>query len=321
MRCALLAVLVPLLLATACSAPYDDDGEASPVITGPVVARVPGPNATPVVVDTDLGADDLAALAFMLRHPAIDVRAITVAGAGLVACDPGVDIVADVLTGLAVSPIPIACATTPPGPGGRKFPDQWRQAAERGSGINRHGSTLAAQPGGAARLISRLARRRDDLVLVALGPMTNPAHLAEAFPEDFARLAGVHAMGGSVAGDPIDGIAEWNAAADPQSFETVLAAGVPVTIVPEDAVPVGTPEVLRTSPVAGQVAARSGLDTWWDLATAAALVAPGGTRSSGRWVLDPDVPGRLARAGKGGVRVVRSLSAAELQKVYAAAFG
>ena len=39
----------------------------------------------PIVVDTDLGADDIIALALLLRSPAVDVRAITVSGT--VSCD------------------------------------------------------------------------------------------------------------------------------------------------------------------------------------------------------------------------------------------
>ncbi len=72
-------------------------------------ARPTSAGATPVVVDTDLGGDDLAALTFLLRHPDVDVEAITVAGGGLVGCDRGVDLVADLLTLLEEQPVPIAC--------------------------------------------------------------------------------------------------------------------------------------------------------------------------------------------------------------------
>ena len=85
------------------------------------------------------------------------------------------------------------------------------------------------------------------------------------------------------------------------SFATVLAAAVPLTIVPEDAIPYGTPDALD-APVVGVSAVAVGSPTWWDLATAAALVAARGG-STGR--LEPR-RGRarpaLARTGDGAVR-------------------
>jgi hypothetical protein len=53
----------------------------------------------------------------------------------------------------------------------------------------------------------------------------------------------------------------------------VLAAPAPLTLVPEDAVPVGTPRALE-GPVVGRVAAAVDYPKWWDLAATAVLVAP-----------------------------------------------
>ena len=306
---------------TGCAVPYDGDGEVA-LAPGmaPAPAAAPAQDAVPVVVDTDLGGDDLAALAFLLRHPGIDVRAVTVAGGGLVGCDPGVDLVADLLTGLQEEAVPVACTAT--APGGRAFPDEWRALAATGTGIPRPASTLEAQSGEAWSLVARLTRRHDDLVLVALGPMTTAAELARRSPDAYARLAGVHAMGGSVDGEPVDGVAEWNAAADPAAFDAVLGAGVPVTLVPEDAVPEGTPDVLGSDPVVARVAASIDYPAWWDLAAAAALVTGPGETTTGRWVLDPEVPGRLVQAGDDGdVEVVRSLDQGALEAAYADALG
>ena len=306
---------------TGCSVPYDDDGEVALAPgAAPAPAAAPAADAVPVVVDTDLGGDDLAALAFLLRHPQVDVRAVTVAGGGLVGCDPGVDVVADLLTGLQEEAVPVAC--TAPSPEGRAFPDEWSQLAATGTGIPRPASTLEAERGDAWSLVARLARRHDDLVLVALGPMTTAAELARRSPDAYARLVRVHAMGGSVDGEPVDGVAEWNAAADPAAFDAVLGAGVPVTLVPEDAVPEGTPDVLASHPVVARVAATIDYPAWWDLAAAAALVTRPAETTAGRWVLDPQVPGRLVQAGgDGDVEVVRSFDEDALEAAYADALG
>jgi hypothetical protein len=186
--------------------------------------------------------------------------------------------------------------------------------AESGTGI---APTAGARvPKAADELIGELARSTRGLVVIALGPLTNLGDLAAAHPRSYARLAGVHAMGGSVTSPSVDGVAEWNAAADPDSFAAVLAAPVPVTLVPEDAVPTGTPEALQ-GPVVGRVAAAVDYPRWWDLAAAAALVVPEpGVVEVGEWVLEDPRSGRLRREGEGRVTVYRSLDRDRLEAAY-----
>ena len=312
-------------LLAGCAAPADLDGEAWAAAGAglpPAPARMPGATVTPVVVDTDLGADDLVALAFLLRHPEVEVHALTIAATGLVGCETGVDVVAGLVAALEEQPVPVACGPETAGAGGRPFPTEWATAAELGSGVAPAPGTAVAES--APQLIARQARDVAGLVLVALGPMTNVADLASQHPEDYARLAGIHAMAGSVAGPVVDGVAEWNVAADPRSLETVLASPVPVTLVPEDAVPTGTPELLAAAPVVGRVVTTADIPAWWDLAAVAALVAPDlGSPEQGAWVLDPSVPGRLVRSpgGAGAVQVHTSLDAAALEPQYARVLG
>lgn len=314
MKTWLAAALIACLGMTGCGAPYDD-GEVSRTLGA---ARPPDPSATPVVVDTDLGGDDLAALAFLLRHPSVKVEAVTIAATGLVGCDAGVDVVAGLFAAVEARPVPVACGRPEAGPEGRQFPTQWRQVAERGTGITPVPG--AQSPGPAGRLIAALARQVDGLVVVALGPLTNLGDLARKQPRAYARLAGVHAMAGSVDGRPIDGIAEWNAAVDPAALETVLAGRVPVTLVPEDAVPAGTPGVLA-GPVLGRIAEVVDYPQWGDLSAAAAFVEPhAGKVEWGRWLTDSSGPGRLRRAGAGRVKVYRSLDGDRLAAAYEEAF-
>jgi len=312
------AAVVALALA-GCAAPYDGDGELA-LAGGPSVPK--SQDATHVVVDTDLGGDDLAALAFLVRHPDVVIEAVTIAGAGLVGCDPGVDLVADLYTALGEPTPPVACPSSGAATAtGAEFPEEWRRVAETGTGIPRPASTTLLDPTPAPRLIGRLAGREQGLVVVGLGPLTNLAELARSAPEDYERLTRVHVMGGSVDGEMEGGVAEWNAAADPAAFEAVLDAGVPVTVVPADAVPAGTPELLSSAPGVARVAATIDYPAWWDLATAAALVTGAAEVSTGRWALDDSVPGRLERLGDGDVEVVRSLDGDELEAAYAEALG
>jgi hypothetical protein len=301
-----------------CAAPYDGDGEVA-LVGSLSEGAAPESDATPIVVDTDLGGDDLVALAFLLRHPRVRVEAITIAATGLVGCDPGVDLVADLFTALEEAPVPVACGRADAGPVAMPFPAEWRELAETGTGIPRSPSTLTAAAVSAPELIAELAEHTDGLVVVALGPLTNVADLAASSPAGYLRLAGIHAMAGSVDGPAVDGVADWNVAADPEAFAVVLASPAPLTVVPEDAIPAGTPDAL-SAPVVGAVAVAVDYPKWWDLATVAALVTDGATVERGRWVSDPSERGRLRRDGAGPVRVVRNLDVGLLEAEYARVF-
>ncbi|HET8616844.1 MAG TPA: nucleoside hydrolase, partial [Actinomycetales bacterium] len=312
-----------------CAAPYDGDGESrASMRLAPAAQQLP--SATPVVVDTDLGADDLVAMALLLRHPSVHVEAITVAATGLVGCPEAADVVADLAAALAVASPVVACGRAAPGPSGRVMPAEWRRAAAESSGLPEASAemrhflpvTLSATP--AAELLAQTARRSNGLNVVALGPLTNLADLATSDRTAYAQVRAVHVMGGVVAAPGDDGVGEWNAAADPDAFGTVLSAaragGPRVTIVPLDAVPGGTPQAL-TGPVVGAITARAGLPAWWDVATAAAVVAPAAAvTTTGTYRLGAAQPGRLTRTGDGPVRVVQHLDPITLDQVYDAVF-
>ena len=314
---------------TGCSAPYDDDGEVA-TTARLLAAPARRQTARPLVVDTDLGADDVVALGLLLRRPDVDVRAVTVAATGLVGCPDAAGVVTALAAAVGTAPPTVACGRRDPGARGRPMPAAWRSAAAAGSGLPeasaevRHfaSAPLARQP--AARVLGRLARSTPDLTVVALGPLTNLADLASSDPAAFARLGAIHAMGGVLDGTGESGVGEWNAAADPAAFDAVLTAastGQPtLTIVPLDAVPPGTPPEL-SGPVVGAVTSAARLPAWWDAATAAALVDPdAATVSLGAFTLDRAEPGRLRRTGEGHVRLVNQMDSGRLRAVYASAF-
>lgn len=315
MRALVLAAAAVLLLG-GCTAAYDDDGDGV-FAQGGAVAAVPpdDPDAVPIVVDTDLAPDDLVALAFLVERSDVRVEAVTVAGTGLVGCDPGADLVADLMRSLRQSWVHVACGREDPA---RPWPAAWRAGAAAATGLPRHETTIVPVEPSAPDLIADLARRVDGLQVVALGPLTNLADLASSRPQDYARLAHIQSMAGAVDSPDVDGVAEWNAAADPEALATVLRGPVPLTLVPDDPVPDGTPAALA-APVVGGIAAAAETPRWWDLATVAAFVAPGlGTTETGGWEVDES--GRLSRTGRGPVAVVTSLDPDGLDAVYAATF-
>ncbi|HEU5038919.1 MAG TPA: nucleoside hydrolase [Nocardioides sp.] len=266
--------------------------------------------ATPIVVDTDLAGDDLAALAFLLHRTDVHVQAVTIAGTGLVGCDPGVDLVADLVLGLGDSPVPVACGREDPV---RPWPEEWVAQAEAGSGLPRLDTTFVPTPVPASEVIGRLAMNHDGLRVVALGPLTNLGDLATDDPAAYARIAGITSMAGAVEVPAVDGVAEWNAAADPDALATVLAGRVPLTVVPDDAIPTDEPPVGSLFPTYDP-------PKWWDTSTAATSVEPGlATLERGSWTVDES--GRLHRTGPGPVQVATELDPARLRAVWAATFG
>lgn len=313
MRRAIVAALAVLAL-TGCTAAYDNDGEATASFGGYAGATQRDPDATPIVFDTDLAGDDLAALAFLLRRPDVSVEAVTIAGTGLVGCEPGVDLVADLVMALGESPVLVSCGRED---GAREWPREWVEQAEAGTGLPPSTTTFSATPQRAPQLLAQLADQfPGELAVVAVGPLTNLADLAEQWPESYARIAGIQVMGGAVDVPSVDGVAEWNAAADPAAFAAVLAEdAVPLTIVPDDAIPADV-----DAPVAGLLSPVYDPPKWWDTSTAAAFVTPDAvTSSTGTWKVDDT--GRMRRTGDGPVAVATALDAGLLQAALDEALG
>lgn len=195
-----------------------------------------------LVVSTDMGLDDMLALLALASRPDVELRAVAVSGVGLATCAGGVPN-ARALLALAGRPeVPVACGREQPLRGERAFPATWRAATDQAYGV-----ALPAAPdpghaeGDAADLIATAAAGTPP-VLLALGPLTDLAEALGREPGLAGRIAGVIWMGGAldVAGnlgaDAVDNqVAEWNSYVDPLAVEAVLAAGVPLTLVPLDA--------------------------------------------------------------------------------------
>ena len=82
-----------------------------------------------LVVSTDLGADDLLAIAWLVNDPALDVPAILVTGTGLADCTTGVDDLRALLAALDAEGPEVGCGATVPLGGGTPFPADQRAAA------------------------------------------------------------------------------------------------------------------------------------------------------------------------------------------------
>ena len=315
------------------------DGTASPP---PVVTGEPPTTRIPIVIDADFDQSDVAAIAILLRDPAVEVQAITIAGTGLVHCQAGRLVTRYLIDELGSPDIPFGCGRQAGGPDARPFPDAWRARADAAFGMDIPPQVEAGVPIDAAELLASTVDASPSApTIVTLGPLTNLEDAFIADPTLPDRIAGIHAMLGTVdapgnvfidgldEGDPL----EWNAVADPSAVAAVFATDVPVSIVPLDAtddvpVPADLADRLATDHKAGaadlvyesllrtpgRMNAEDGQQLWDELA--ALTVADPDLASWEEATFTVGADGRLIRDDAG--RSVRFATAADRAAVEAA---
>lgn len=210
----------------------------------PTAGSTPDTGLRPIIIDADMDHSDIAAVAVLLRDPAVDVRAITISGTGLVHCAGGRRVTRYLLEQLGAPHIPFGCGREDGGPDARPFPDDWRAVADDAYGLEIPPQPQSGLPPDAtAVFLEAVAGSPEPPIVVALGPWTNLEDAFAADPTVAGRIAGIHAMlgvvdaPGNVFVDGFDGSdpLEWNAFADPSSITAVFAADVPIALVPLDA--------------------------------------------------------------------------------------
>jgi purine nucleosidase/pyrimidine-specific ribonucleoside hydrolase len=188
-----------------------------------------------IIIDTDPGIDDAIAILYALRHPDLDVVALTtVAGnIGLAVTTHN----AGRICALAGMNVPVHAGAAAPlgkevrpetgihgndGLGGVAFPDPVHP--------------VASDDAVAAMIQILTAHPPQSVDLFCLGPLTNLAILLEQAPDTAQRIRRIIAMGGAV-DEPgnVGPKAEFNIAHDPHAAAKVLAAGLPFTLIPLDA--------------------------------------------------------------------------------------
>ncbi|WP_217210894.1 nucleoside hydrolase [Streptomyces sp. AC550_RSS872] len=183
----------------------------------------------PVIIDCDTGVDDALALLFAVRHPGLDVRAVT-----CVAGNTDVDgVVRNTLTVLELAgtpDIPVARGAA------RPLIEPARSArhvhGEDGMGdIGLPAPTRAPADVDAVTLLRReiLASPRP-VTLIPTAPLTNIALLLRTHPEVTRNIERIVFMGGAVATGNATPVAEFNVWHDPEAAAVALTAGVPITM-------------------------------------------------------------------------------------------
>ncbi|HLO34496.1 MAG TPA: nucleoside hydrolase, partial [Candidatus Deferrimicrobium sp.] len=225
-------------------------GSASPSTRPSSVATtssIPTPSAstgpTPVIVDTDMGADDVMALLYLLRDPTVTVEAIVVSGTGLAHSSNGTQVASNLLEALGAGDIPLGLGADTPMAGTRAFPADWRSGTDAGYGLALKPAPFSPQPG-VDLLSATIGSSATPVTILTLGPLTDLGQMLSAEPSLAAKIAHVHVSGGAISvpgnvaaegGDPAATAAEWNLWIDPKADDIVLRSGIPITLVPLDA--------------------------------------------------------------------------------------
>jgi len=304
----------------------------------------------PILVDTDVGSDDIMAMAFLMAHPSVHIEAITVAN-GTAHVDAGAQNVIRLLDVAGRTHIPVFMGRIGPLRGNAEFPAEWRKIADDLPGVKLPAPSHKPETQTAAQYLIQRLRHGPPVRILALGPLTNLGEALQRDPQIAANIAEIVIMGGAVRvpGNLGDGgvfhtdntTAEWNIFVDPLAARIVFRSGVPVRLIPLDAtnrVPIGAAflhafEDGVRSPLghtAAQVLASDneaitqGIFYAWDPLAAVALLHPGVVKTVRLHIeIRQDAPeaGRTAQsAGAPNAEVALDADGAAFRKLFLDAF-
>ncbi|MBD0842213.1 nucleoside hydrolase [Streptomyces sp. TRM68416] len=183
----------------------------------------------PVIIDCDTGVDDALALLFAVRHPGLDVRAVTCV-AGNTDVDGVVRNTLTVLEHAGAGDIPVARGAERP----LIEPVRTADHVHGRDGLGDLGlpaPTRVPVDVDAVTLLRReiLASPRP-VTLIPMAPLTNIALLLRTHPEVVRNIERIVFMGGAVAAGNATPVAEFNVWHDPEAAAILLTAGVPITM-------------------------------------------------------------------------------------------
>lgn len=244
LRVALLTVVLIVAALATLSAGADEIPHKAPAFANrsqiksmPAIARDSQGQAIDLVIDTDAGVDDAAAIIWLLEqaHYPVNVLGFT-SVAGNTTVDNVTNNLLILLEATGRSDIPVTIGAAAPleqeltrstmllhGPDGLWF-----------VGLqNPH--DLSGLPSDVPEFYREMALAHPGATLVALGPLTNVAQAVERYPDEMALYAEIVILGGAKNGGNSTPVSEFNIWQDPEAAEIVFNAGLPITLVTLDA--------------------------------------------------------------------------------------
>ncbi|OFI36900.1 hypothetical protein BIU82_10750 [Arthrobacter sp. SW1] len=189
----------------------------------------------PVIISCDPGIDDAVALALTFGSPELEVLAVA-ATAGNVSLEQATANAAALLDLLGVpADFPVHAGAAGPLAGGERVPDEPVHGAGGLGGVKLPVSVRPIESDAVAHMAELILARPGEVTLLALGPLTDVAHLFERFPDTIAALGRLVVMGGAVfVQGNVTLSAEFNFYADPEAAALVLERGRRIRLVPLD---------------------------------------------------------------------------------------
>lgn len=210
-----------------------------------------------VIIDTDMGWDDVIAILLLIKNPNIRICGITVTGCGETHLDAGVEI-AQRLLALANIKAPVCRGAEVPSQYNHQFPDSFRDDMDSVCGLknNLPDPLQPIDPRMAWDFMrDELEREEYQISILSLGGLTNIAKMMEMDPSpQLSNIERIFIMGGAI---HVDGnvaslnnsnptydqgseyasnyYAEWNIYLDPSAAQKIFDSGIPTTLIPLDA--------------------------------------------------------------------------------------
>jgi len=181
------------------------------------------------LIDTDTASDDAVALIMALRHPDVNVKAITVVSGNVPlkqACTNALYTVE-----LCGANVPVYGGAVRPLVREAEYAD-WFHGRDGLGDQNYPPPVRTVERGHAADAIVRTVRENPGLTLVTLGPLTNVALALAHSPEIVKNVGRCVVMGGNPCCEGnITPAAEFNIYVDPEAAAIVFRSGMPIEMI------------------------------------------------------------------------------------------
>ncbi len=200
----------------------------APAVAAPQQSRVS------IIVDTDLGVDDAAALAFLLSSSKANILGVTTV-TGNTSAENAANNALILLEAAQRTNIPVVVGAAAP----LEVPASHQGIFVHGPdglwGLGyQHPHDTSTLPHNAVSFLCSNAQA--NVTLLALGPMTNIAQAVQSCPTQMQLYKIVWLGGGkSLSGEGSTAVSEFNSWFDPNATEAVLNAGLQLTVVTLDA--------------------------------------------------------------------------------------
>lgn len=194
-----------------------------------------------VIMDIDADPSDFPALLYLLKHPGIDVQAVTVSP-GISYIEEGVNNLLRLLDYMGFPEIQAAGGSDLPLETDNAFLTPWRDGSYNFYGVDIPETDLQPSSLNASQLIISMLKIQP-MTLVMTGPLTNLARALQSDPSISENITKLYSMGGAVTVDGNVGYesdipnfaAEWNYYVDPHAADIVFSSDIPIVLVPLDA--------------------------------------------------------------------------------------